>query len=297
LEVIVMFKQIVAGVDASDAGAAAAATAYDLAQRMPGAQVRLVHVAQSVPMLPPTLRATVDLATLEQDVVDGARRTMEDALRDRVPAAAIEALDVRRGRAAWILPLIVRELHADLLVLGGRHHSVAERWFIGSTAHHAVRVVDVPTLIVVPERTSIHKILVAADLSQAAGEVLRWAKQLAALWKAQVRIVHIVEPVPYYGEYPLIVDHAEFVQWAKDHFQSEVGRLWQGSEADRVVREGPVAGALDRECEEWQADLLVLGSHGKGWLDRMLIGSTTQRMLSRLPTSLFIAPIGPPSSD
>jgi len=40
----------------------------------------------------------------------------------------------------------------------------------------------------------------------------------------------------------------------------------------------------------------VVGSHGKGWVDRLLIGSTTERLLNRLPTSLLIVPINKPAA-
>ena len=43
----------------------------------------------------------------------------------------------------------------------------------------------------------------------------------------------------------------------------------------------------------WGADLVVLGSHGKGWVDRMLLGSTTERLLSHLPTSMLVIPSSP----
>ena len=50
------------------------------------------------------------------------------------------------------------------------------------------------------------------------------------------------------------------------------------------------------EAVEWDADLIVAGSHGKGFLERMLLGSTTQELLYRLPTSLLVVPVGVTSS-
>ena len=44
-----------------------------------------------------------------------------------------------------------------------------------------------------------------------------------------------------------------------------------------AVRRGPAA-------------LLVLGTHGSGWVDRLLLGSTTEELLARLPSSLVIVP-------
>jgi nucleotide-binding universal stress UspA family protein len=45
-----------------------------------------------------------------------------------------------------------------------------------------------------------------------------------------------------------------------------------------------------REAFAWQADLLVVGSHGRGWAERLLLGSVTERLLNHLPTSLLVVP-------
>jgi nucleotide-binding universal stress UspA family protein len=53
-----------------------------------------------------------------------------------------------------------------------------------------------------------------------------------------------------------------------------------------------VVDTLLREASEWQADVLVVGSHGKGWAQRVLLGSVTERLINHLPTSLLVAPVG-----
>ena len=36
----------------------------------------------------------------------------------------------------------------------------------------------------------------------------------------------------------------------------------------------------------------MIGSHGKSWAQRVLLGSVTERVLNHLPTSLLVAPVG-----
>ena len=48
---------------------------------------------------------------------------------------------------------------------------------------------------------------------------------------------------------------------------------------------------LLREAADWKADVLVVGSHGKGWAQRVLLGSVTERLINQLPTSLLVAPV------
>src|SRR5438046_10668110 len=56
---------------------------------------------------------------------------------------------------------------------------------------------------------------------------------------------------------------------------------------ERMVRYGMAVETILREATEWGTDLLVVGSHGKGWAKRMLVGSVTERLLNLLPTSLL----------
>src|SRR5205807_10369742 len=58
----------------------------------------------------------------------------------------------------------------------------------------------------------------------------------------------------------------------------------------RVVRYGMAVETILREAVDGRADLLVVGSHGRGWAERALVGSVTERLLSYLPTSLLVVP-------
>jgi hypothetical protein len=59
---------------------------------------------------------------------------------------------------------------------------------------------------------------------------------------------------------------------------------------DQVVRTGPAVATIVAEAAAWHADVLVVGSHGKGWVDRLLIGSTTEHLLNALPASVLVIP-------
>ena len=57
------------------------------------------------------------------------------------------------------------------------------------------------------------------------------------------------------------------------------------------MRRGTAADAITAEVADRHAEVVVFGSHGKGWVDRMLIGSVTERVLSALPCSMLIVPV------
>jgi nucleotide-binding universal stress UspA family protein len=137
---------------------------------------------------------------------------------------------------------------------------------------------------------------VATDLFAAAGPTLSSAARFADLLGAQLRVVHVVEPAKFPTVVPLSLDMSAFEDRSRVEFDRLVElELPHVPPDDRVVRRGRADEEIAEEAAVWHADLLVLGSHGKGWIDRLLIGSTTERLLNRLPTSLLVVPINRPA--
>jgi hypothetical protein len=64
-----------------------------------------------------------------------------------------------------------------------------------------------------------------------------------------------------------------------------------------MVREGVATDVIAQVVAERHADLLVVGSHGRGWVDRLLIGSATETLLSRLPCSMLIVSTATPARE
>ena len=69
-------------------------------------------------------------------------------------------------------------------------------------------------------------------------------------------------------------------------------QLWANlpERAERVLVRGQTSAVLKAMAEEHPGTLLVLGAQGRGWMDRLLIGSTTESLLSALPSSLAVIP-------
>jgi len=292
-----MFAQpIVVGIDASSAAALAASMGSAVAAAA-GVTCHLVHVTGTPAQQVLERRAAEERDRIVRQLIQTARQGAQEAVSDAVPAHVAERLEVRVGNPAWELARAVAEYGAGLLVLGGKHHAAPVRWFGGSTVHHAVRTVDVPLLVTAPSGATFSRVLAAIDLSEAAHPTLRAALEFSALFDATVRVLHVVEPLPSIPDVGIQLDEGEHLRLAEVGTAEVVASVSDAAIVDQVVRCGASARAIADEASQWEADLVVVGSHGKGWVDRVLLGSTTERLLSKLPCPVLVIPVRAPGAS
>jgi len=267
----VMTGPIVVGVDDSPNAAAAAEFAQVLARRV-GAECRLIHVSGS-----------------GRDPVAAGERIREALGKMHLPLGA-EGLEVDVGPAAEVLIQRAVACHASLIVVGGKHHSLLGRWMAGSTAVAAARLSPIPVLVTRGAMGTITHVLAGADATPASFGAIRTAEQWADLWLADLRVVHAV-PLP-----PVIPEYGggfEFQQLRESGEAKATGSIWPlvgRSHTERVVEVGSPAQVLTEQSRHWQAELLVVARHDRGWVERTMMGSVTERLLDALPTSLLVVP-------
>lgn len=292
-ETEVGWQPIVIGVDGSTESVQAAVLGGVIAARA-GVACRLVHVVPDYWVSLAAPENTVDPVLLAEAAESQARTVVCQALQGAASAQAIASLDVRSGRAPLVLDQVAAELGAGLVMLGGKRRRALTR-IGGSTVTHMVRMGRLPILATDGATSAIRRILVAVDLSYAAAPAIRTAMRWAALLGAQLRVLHAVEAMPIVPGIRLGVADDEVFRSCERAIGAEVPALLDGCEADIVVRRGRPAAAITTEVRQWRADLVVVGSHGKGWADRLLIGSTSERLLNVLPTSVLVVPVSKPA--
>jgi nucleotide-binding universal stress UspA family protein len=289
------WQPIIAGVDGSPESLHAAALAWRIA-RVADARCVLVYAVPEV-WAPGGLAPLVNAPEVFDLLVSDLRHLLARELGAEIPDAVRQSLIARPGRPDVVLDAVAREQGAELIVVGARRHGALARGWGGSTAHNLVRTAPAPVLVAEGSSHAPRRMLVATDLFAAAGPTLSTAGRYAELLGAQMRVVHVVEPAKFPTVVPLSLDESVVEERARAEFQRLV-ELEQPNipPDDRIVRHGRADEEIAEEVAAWRADLLVVGSHGKGWIDRLLIGSTTERLLNRLPTSVLVVPIGKPAA-
>lgn len=132
-------------------------------------------------------------------------------------------------------------------------------------------------------------IVVGVDGSEASKRALQWAEQQAKMTGSRLRIVTTWEFPTMYGEGMIGIEGLDFAADAKallERVTSEVLDPDSGVQIDAVVVEGHPAPVL---CEEAKAaDLVVVGSRGRGEFTGMLIGSVSEFLATHAPCPVVI---------
>lgn len=149
----------------------------------------------------------------------------------------------------------------------------------------------------------IRTILLPTDFSECAGYALSYATSLARQAGAQIICVHVIEPVvPTVGytgmAEPLPI--ADISEQLEDSAERELPKIagceeCAGLEVEDVIAHGDAASEIVRVAGERKVDLIVIASHGRTGLGRILFGSTAESVVRHAPCPVLV--VKPPEES
>ena len=236
------------------------------------------------------VRRRLDVDRLHQALIEGATLEVTTALHGLVDEKELAQLLVTRlGRPEHVLEAYSREVNADLIVLGGRVRSPTQMLPRRRVARHLLRAGELPILIARAGSGDFDRVLVAVDSSQAASPTIRAAAELAHLLQVGLEALHVSPELPPFPESEQAVDRRELESDQEEQVERELWPLLPSGTPRRIVRGLPVP-EICAAAAEGASTLLVVGAQGRGWISRLLLGSTTEALLSALPSSLMVVP-------
>lgn len=221
------------------------------------------------------------------------------------PSLVIVA-ELLEGRPAPALAAYARTLDADLIVMTTHGHGGLSRLWLGSVSHALLRQADAGVLVVRPREGEgpppdprLRRVLVALDDTPESAHGADAAISLGGTAGVEYVLLHVVTPL-----HPLVRavvsdeeverDRAAEVQRAEQLLATAQERLrGLGAEVRATVQlSSNTARAIVGEAEELGADLIVLASKPRAPLERLLVGSVSDRVarLSDIPVLLAKAP-------
>jgi nucleotide-binding universal stress UspA family protein len=135
----------------------------------------------------------------------------------------------------------------------------------------------------------IGRLLVPTDFSAGSERAWAVARQLATQLGAQLVLVHVLVETPLYSEGPFTMKKARGVfdaarEWAvKTLGEWTAPAVAAGLSARWVLRTGVPYGEIVGAATRERTDLIVMGTHGRGGLDRALLGSVADRVIRLAP--------------
>jgi nucleotide-binding universal stress UspA family protein len=142
----------------------------------------------------------------------------------------------------------------------------------------------------------IHTILHPTDFSPASSAAFHVACALARDYTARLVVLHVKPPDLIYGDGYVLPPHPEVV---RVELQGQLNRLQAPDPAvplERVLKEGDVVREILHAAGEVHADLLVLGTHGRTGVGRLLMGSIAEAVLRRAPCPVLTVRSGLPEA-
>ena len=139
-------------------------------------------------------------------------------------------------------------------------------------------------------------ILVAVDLSDATETIVNKAEEIAKAVSAQIWIIHVAQPKPELLEFD-VGPQAERDFLAK-RFQAEHAQVQEissrlrhgGLTATALLRKGDTIDTILTEASKLKADIIVVGSHGRGMMFQLFVGSVSQGILSNAQCPVLVIP-------
>lgn len=209
---------------------------------------------------------------------------------------SIEQEQVESAVPAQVILDYIDQEEIDLVVMGTHGRRGIDRMLFGSVTEEVVRNASSPVLTVrkdaqVTPSRAVRRILVPVDFSEGSEMAIRHAKEIAQTYGAEIDLLHVVEELAYptaYGLEPVTFPTQDIVERVEkqlaDLARDEIG--YEHVMIQATVGH-PATGILEY-VEENEVDLIVIATHGRTGLDRMLLGSVTERVLRRAPTPVFV---------
>jgi nucleotide-binding universal stress UspA family protein len=254
-----------------------------------------VNVFLGTPWAPTAAR---QMDELDAQLDEHAGSIVDEAARAMARTGCTVERAALLGRPATTIVEQAVDWRADVVVMGSRGHGTIATMLLGSVTAEVVDHAPCPVLVARGAR--LQRVVVAHDGSAFA----RRAEDLVAGWsifaEAQIEVVSVAPAGPAWraGAGPTSTGHIADGRQTSEQVLAEhtaiatdaAGRLRRADrQATHVVVQGQPAPAIIGVAQNSDADLVVVGTHGRTGLTRVMLGSVARNVMLHAPCSVLVA--------
>ena len=235
-----------------------------------------------------------DLATVGvRDIMGSMRKPCEEALKKAEKLAKEEGVLIKtvceEGEIFERISDLAAAENCDLIVMGRRGLSRLERSLVGSVTARVIGYSQ-RDVLVVPSDTHVgfQRVLVATDGSKQCRTAVERAIDFSRSYGGEMSVVSIVDvPAEFYAEAPQVVEDLArkalgYVEEVKKQAEAS------GVKAETFVREGEAYQAIIDLAKARDVNIIVMGSHGRTGLKRLLMGSVAEKVIGYAPCPVLV---------
>ena len=153
--------------------------------------------------------------------------------------------------------------------------------------------------------TKMKKVLIALDYDPTALRVAEMGFSLAKTMGADIVLLHVIadsvfyssteySPIMGFSDYmgvsQLQLDNSDGLRKAAQHFLDKSKHHLGDESIQTMVEEGDFAESILLAAKSIHADVIVIGSHSQKWLEKIVMGSVTEKVLNHTTIPLFVIP-------
>lgn len=281
------YKKILVAVDSSDSGKNALHQAFKLANE----EKCWITVTSVVP----PYEGEIELTGIT-DIRAALRKPCEDALAEVKTIAKTERMLVKtvceEGEVHERIVDLADAENCDVIVMGRRGlHNIA-RALIGSVTARVIGHTQ-RDVLVVPSNTVVgwKTIAFATDGSKYSAAAAEKAIAFAKSYGGELKVISVADvPAEFYAEAPKAVE--DLVKKARGYVAAVKKQAEAvGVKTETFVGEAEAFEAITNLAKEQKADMIIIGSHGRTGLRRLLMGSVAEKVIGYAPCPVLVVKV------
>lgn len=289
-------EPIIVATDGLPQSRGALKTARALAERL-GSAMRVMAVHQPPMPVIPDSQMILDPKVGESIREDLVRRVREQCTLIGEDRPRIDACEVLTGEPARIIAETAADKQARLVIVGLGRHELVDRIFGDETALKVARLSQVPVLAVPECGAAVPRhAVVGVDFSEGSVRAAQGALRLLAD-DGLLELVHVIPTDRLlFDAWVSEEDYARYVRHALNRFASRLD-VPRDVRVEHVILSGDAAKEIQSYAARSGADLIATGSHGHGFVTRLVIGSVTTKLLRMATCAVLVIPPDTAHSD